>query len=75
MSWFHKHKWILVSKTYAPPPSIPSWRSVTIDNWRYKLFMGCTTYLWKCSDEKCDAIRKEECLGKEIEITKQQNGD
>jgi hypothetical protein len=63
MSWFHEHVWTLVGKTYAPPfrGEMTGFGKEEV----MKLAMGCTTYLWRCVDDKCNATRKEECLGKE----------
>ncbi len=68
MRWWHTHKWKLVGTTYAPPAGIKSVGEGTIEGLYAirPLLVGQTTFVWKCEDPECDAIRKEECLGKEL---------
>ena len=69
MSFFHTHKWELVGKTYSEPQgNVKKITAYDLEQWRemMKLYTGITTFLWKCSDKECDAIRKEECFGKEV---------
>lgn len=63
MAWFHKHKWVLVGMTYAPPTDR---KFETFSEYTMQvLTLGCTTFVWKCSDLECDSFHKEECLGKQ----------
>jgi hypothetical protein len=69
MSFFHIHTWELVGKTYAEPArNMKNITAYTMQQWKemMKYVQGTTTFVWKCSDKECDAIRKEECLGKEV---------
>ncbi len=58
---FHKHNWIKIETTYAPPVSnmfsVEGNWSETVE----KLKFGLTTILWECSI--CQKIRKVEMLG------------
>ena len=62
MSIFHKHNWIIIKETYAPPHDsyVKSAQSAYFE----RAFKGLTTILWECST--CKKIRKEEMLGKSI---------
>jgi hypothetical protein len=69
MSLFHIHKWELVGKTYSPPRTRFDVANVstpaaleTVE----RLASGCTTFVWKCSDPECDAIKQSVALGKEV---------
>lgn len=68
MGWFHKHDWVLVGRTYFPGRPLSSIHGIMGDEFRALVYATSekTTFLWKCSDKNCDAIRKEECLGKEM---------
>lgn len=55
---FHKHNWVKIKETYAPPFK----GKITADmETLQKLTFGVTTLLWECSI--CKAIKKEEMLG------------
>lgn len=60
MSIFCKHKWKVVSTSYAPP--IKEFYPSVLLNWREeKILHGVTTLIWNC--EKCQKIREKEMLG------------
>lgn len=70
MSFFHKHIWELVGKTYAEPQgNMKTIKAYDMNQYRemMKYFTGITTFIWKCSDKTCNAIMTEECFGKEVE--------
>jgi hypothetical protein len=61
---FHKHNWVKIKETYAPPYNW-KWGEIT-SYWLHsyeKSQMGVTTILWECSI--CHDTKKEEMLGKE----------
>ena len=58
----HTHNWKKIKETYAPPVVISFGSAPT--SLVEKLYFGITTILWEC--ERCQAIKKEEMLGKEI---------
>ena len=62
---FHKHDWIEIARTYAPPVT----RGFTVEyicpEEFERILMGVTTIVWQCSDDNCQALRKEEMLGAE----------
>lgn len=63
MRLFHKHNWIKIKETYAPPANRKyKAKGFINDNTPEKLAFGVTTILWECSI--CKKIRKEEMLGK-----------
>ena len=57
----HTHNWKKIKETYAPPVPInlDQASGILIE----RLYFGVTTILWEC--EKCQALKKEEMLGKE----------
>ncbi len=63
MKLFHKHKWEIIVKTYAPPKSNLSGIECNDMNLVNKMFFGCTTILLQCSI--CRGLRREEMSGKE----------
>jgi hypothetical protein len=71
MKWFHKHKWILVAKTYVEPinRSLKFGEGSDVGQWNLmqEWASGVTTFLWKCEDASCDCFRQQKCLGKEVE--------
>ena len=66
MSWSCKHDWKKIKETYAPPfPfSCDSGSGEGLKELMERAACGLTTILWQCS--KCQKIRKEEMLGKEV---------
>lgn len=73
MSWFHKHVWKEIARTYAEPVhyegrlngdavSVYRLNALRIDAAR-----GLTTILWECEDPSCRALRKETMLGKSVD--------
>lgn len=65
MSLFHKHIWIKIKETYAPPKEgvidVQGSPEATL-----KVVTGFTTLLWECEDKNCRKLRKEEMIGKEV---------
>jgi len=75
VSWFHRHTWKEVARTYARP-------TAAIGNGRLRVrgdvddailvrmmersTSGVTTIAWQCTDPKCGHTRVVEMLGKEI---------
>lgn len=61
---FHKHNWKEITRTYAEPAK--SVNNITTNNTNLvaRIDFGFTTILWECED--CQALRKEELLGKEV---------
>jgi len=57
---FHKHNWVKIKETYAPPhyPSVES----ALPEYFERALKGVTTIIWECSI--CKELRKEEMLGK-----------
>jgi hypothetical protein len=64
MNWIHKHSYKLVGKTYAEPFKGEMTGATNTDSFQ-KMMSGATTFLWKCQDDTCSKIVKQECLGKE----------
>lgn len=69
MRLFHKHNYQLVNKTYAPP--IDDFTKVTVESAQclkifQEMYTGTTSFIWKCSDEKCNKILVEKLLGEII---------
>lgn len=64
----YKHIWKKIKETYAPPiigkTRIKCSSSKTFE----RAISGVTTIIWECSI--CGELRKEEMLGKDIEIKK-----
>ena len=60
MGLFHKHNWVKVKETYAPP-YIPTWQAASQDLFE-RAACGITTIIWEC--QECGKIYKEEMLGK-----------
>jgi len=60
---FHKHDWVRIKETYAPPPSSINNVTGLSQDALLKLSFGVTTILWQCY--RCKQLRKEEMLGKE----------
>lgn len=80
MGLFHTHSWETVTSTYAPPLSesqiITYVRQIQAANSmeRYvgresyeRFTMGVTTFVLRCTHFDCGALKKMECLGKQIE--------
>jgi len=61
---FHKHRWKIAVKTYAPPYT-PCTERVPLSLIE-RCATGVTTVMWECEDPECRAHKKEELLGKEI---------
>jgi hypothetical protein len=59
MSFIHKHTWVKIKETYAPP--YPGQFEATV-SLMAKVVFGVTTILWEC--QSCKELRKEEMLGK-----------
>jgi len=55
---FHKHKWVKIKETYAPPVKQGKYWTVRE---AIELQTGITTILLKCS--VCSKLHKEEMLG------------
>lgn len=58
---FHKHKWIKIKETYAPPHAFSAVSAPA--EFVERALKGLTTILWECS--VCSQIRREEMLGVE----------
>lgn len=67
MSFFHTHDLEFIGKTYAPPSHEAHYYiySDAKEEAKQRYLLGCTTYLWKCSDPNCDKIVKTIALGKQ----------
>ena len=61
MSIICNHIWKEKLKTYVLPRMIGGMECS--EHLAERILAGLTTIVWEC--EKCKAIRKEECLGKE----------
>jgi hypothetical protein len=68
MSWFHRHEWQLIGKTYVEGSSLGSIKGPSAAEYIdiIRAASDKTTFLWKCSHKNCSAILKEECLGREV---------
>lgn len=63
-----KHKWQLVSRSYAAP--VRSYEGIHLEklpkDMAEKMMLGVTTYLWECL--LTNEIRKEEILGTDTQV-------
>ncbi len=64
MNIFHKHKWVKIKETYAPPRETAEFTGGSPD-FAQRITFGLTTLLWECED--CKKIRKEEMLGSSVQ--------
>lgn len=66
---FHTHELELVAKTYAPPMEHVGKFKATGDGAGIvdRMLHGCTTLVWKCTDEACDHTKVVVALGHEVE--------
>jgi hypothetical protein len=69
MGLFHKHSFALVAKTYSQPQvstgTVWGDSSYNLSPSVERLIHGCTTFVWKCSDPNCGAVKTIVALGKE----------
>jgi hypothetical protein len=69
MKFFHKHKWEIIAKIYAPPNTPVGFECNDMTTVNRVLF-GYTTIIFQCSDPNCRKLRREEMLGTEMEKNK-----
>jgi hypothetical protein len=81
MSWFHRHRWKQIERTYVPPSAqIPTFDRVEGREAVVAAFahvrtaqFGVTTIVWECEDPACSKTRKVEMLGKSINSAEEQS--
>jgi hypothetical protein len=63
VGWFHRHEWVIVSKTYAPPVRMGSVQRIS-EHLAERFMAGVTTALLRCAT--CGDVKAVEMLGPEV---------
>lgn len=76
MPFLHYHKWEEHSRTFARPIDFQHVRELCIDFNNDNMFecqelierlsLGITTFMFRCTDPDCGALRQEQCLGEVV---------
>jgi hypothetical protein len=65
---FHVHVWTEHARTYAPPMDLARPRVVKVRNLPATALHGVTTFVFRCADPTCGAMKTVQALGQAVYV-------